>query len=279
MIYEPVFFQYKKAQPHSVAANKCNNSNQIHQAVSELYQIDLFQPLQQVQQQILKVISEQINIDAILWHSDMAQNKVNADSLFPQYGLSSKEVTPFDVKLDDSNIHHYFFTTFSIELSESIKKANSLYFTTLLQLIAEIYRQTLIHSYFQEWKELPFQQLYHAIEDVDLALENLPTTNESNEFLYEKWHEIEEDNQDILIRVKRLDNQLFIDKFVISQQMQKLTFKQKQICFFLKACCSNQQIAENLNISVKTVGNHLTAIYDKLNVSRSELFQLLNSSD
>lgn len=59
----------------------------------------------------------------------------------------------------------------------------------------------------------------------------------------------------------------------------RLTLKELQVCFYLKQTLSNQQIAEVMGVSRKTVENHLGNIYRKLGqISRSELFVLLNQS-
>ncbi|MBO1927581.1 helix-turn-helix transcriptional regulator [Thiomicrorhabdus sp. 6S2-11] len=59
----------------------------------------------------------------------------------------------------------------------------------------------------------------------------------------------------------------------------RLTLKELQVCFYLKQALSNQQIAEVMGVSRKTVENHLGNIYRKLGqISRSELFALLNQA-
>jgi len=63
----------------------------------------------------------------------------------------------------------------------------------------------------------------------------------------------------------------------LNQQTQGLTDKELQVCFFLQSSLSNQDIAEQMQISQKTVENHLGNIYRKLGkIGRSELFSLLN---
>lgn len=58
-----------------------------------------------------------------------------------------------------------------------------------------------------------------------------------------------------------------------------LTPKEKEVCFYLAKALSNAQIAEQMTLSRKTVENHLSKIYEKLNgCSRSELFVKLHKS-
>ncbi|WP_319381823.1 helix-turn-helix transcriptional regulator [Thiomicrorhabdus sp.] len=55
-----------------------------------------------------------------------------------------------------------------------------------------------------------------------------------------------------------------------------LTSKEKEVCFYLRQALANQGIADAMQISRKTVENHLANIYDKLGqISRADLFRLL----
>ena len=249
----------------------------LHYIINKLYHVDVHQPLVKVQQKILEIITGSICIESILWHSEIEKNAIDINLLLQEHGLQSLDVTPFDVKLDDSNIHHYIFAAFPVTCKESEVKARRAYLSSLLYLIAEIYRQTIINSYYQEWKKLPFTKYHQLVDQAELLASDNTILANSPKAIIEEWEEIKEANQSIIVRKQRVENQLFIDKFQIPKAINSLTFKQKQICFYLKACCSNQQIAELLRVSIKTVGNHLSAIYDKLGVSRSQLFQILNT--
>ena len=44
----------------------------------------------------------------------------------------------------------------------------------------------------------------------------------------------------------------------------KLTPKQTEVLYYLSQACSNQQIAEKMNISIATVKLHLSVLYQKL---------------
>ena len=56
-----------------------------------------------------------------------------------------------------------------------------------------------------------------------------------------------------------------------------LSKKELEVCFYLKQAISNQEMAEKMGISRKTVENHLSNIYRKCGeISRSELFALLH---
>ena len=270
---------YKSDCGNTLSCGVKNSNKDLHKVISSLYQIDVYQPLAKVQQQVLEMIAVELNIDAILWHAEMKSHIIDVDALLQQYEISDKNIESFDVRLDDSNVHHYLFIAFSDALSTSDVKHQVVYLSALLYLIAEIYRQTLIHSYYQEWKSLPFKKHRQLLGQTENSGDDISISAIDDESLSEAWKEREEANQHVLLRVKRIENQLFIDRFIIPRAIQSLTFKQKQICFFLKACCSNHQIAETLGVSIKTIGNHLTAIYEKLGISRSQLFQLLNTED
>ncbi|WP_341206821.1 helix-turn-helix transcriptional regulator [uncultured Psychrosphaera sp.] len=276
MIHVNVF--YKKEVTNSTAVTSQLPTAFNHKIVSYLYQIDVHQALLKVQQQVLEVIAAELNFDAILWHAAPKKQLIDEQSLLKDFNLGNKNISSFDVSLDDSNVHHYWFVSFPNSYLEADIQSHSEYFSTLLQLTAEIYRQTLIHSYYREWQHLPFEKQRQLMSPPDSEIQESKEPNTNQVTFYERWQETIEADRAVLVREKRIENQLFVDKFIMPNAIHKLTLKQKQICFFLKACCSNQQIAENLNISIKTVGNHLTAIYEKLEISRAELFQLLNTT-
>jgi len=55
------------------------------------------------------------------------------------------------------------------------------------------------------------------------------------------------------------------------QVLQSLTAREREVLALLAAGCTNAEIAEALGISVKTAGNHIGSIFDKLGVrSRTE---------
>lgn len=277
MINNSVLFQRAHVSELDTSIQQPNK--EIQQIVADLYQVDVYQPLIDVQKQVLQLVAVGIDIEVILWQTVKKNQSVDSRTVLQEHNLVGEKMTLFDISLDDSNIHHTFFVAFIPALSGPDISSNSQYFTTLLPLIAEVYRQTLIHSYYREWQSLPFKKHHQLVTQAESVIASLSLPIVDSEPLYETWKETMELNQSVLVRVKRVENQLFIDKFLMPNAIDKLTFKQKQICFFLKACCSNQQIAENLSISIKTVGNHLAAIYEKLAVSRAELFQLLNAVD
>lgn len=268
---------YKRVSDHEDCCEQTISNYNLHHIISKLYHIDIYQPLTKVQQKILEIITKPICVDSVLWHSTIDTKNLDINNFIQEHGLRSQDITSFDVRLDDSNIHHYIFCAFSDKCKESEIKAQRVYISNLLYLIAEIYRQTIINSYYQEWKKLPFTKHHQLVDQAELLASDNTILANSPKAIIEDWEEIKENNQSILVRKKRVENQLFIDKFLIPKAINSLTFKQKQICFYLKACCSNQQIAELLGVSIKTVGNHLSAIYDKLGVSRSQLFLILNT--
>jgi len=57
----------------------------------------------------------------------------------------------------------------------------------------------------------------------------------------------------------------------------QLTTKELQVCFYLKQAMSNQEIAEAMSLSYKTVENHFSNIYRKLTLkNRSQLLAFLS---
>lgn len=275
MLHANVFYKQEVTNTRVVTSQQSNAFD--HEIVSNLYQIDVHQALLNVQQRVLEVVAAELNIEAILWHAAPKKQFIDHQSLLENFNFGDNNISSFDVSLDDSNVHHYWFVTFPDQCLMEDTQQHSEYFSTLLPLIAEIYRQTLIHSYYREWQHLPFEKQRQLMSQTDSEDNDITQESAKEATFYETWQETVEANQAVLVRVKRIENQLFVDKFMMPTAINTLTFKQKQICFFLKACFSNQQIAENLNISIKTVGNHLTAIYEKLGVSRAELFQLINT--
>jgi NarL family two-component system response regulator LiaR len=56
---------------------------------------------------------------------------------------------------------------------------------------------------------------------------------------------------------------------------EKLTSRENEIAALVKQSFNNKQIADKLNISERTVGNHLVHIYEKMGItSRAELFDM-----
>lgn len=254
----------------------------IAKTLGQLYQVDVVQPLTQVKQQVLEVIAPVMGIDFIVWNSELDLDLLDQKSLLTKYGITRTDVALFDIKLHDSNVRHQFLVCFSIELSDVQVTSASKHLSTFLPLLAEIYRQTVIHSYYKKWKTWPFLQFQEELNTLEtnkkITDKFLDKTNLSDVYFEERWELNDNIKQRVLVRVERVENKLFVDKFILPEPIQSLTNKQKQICFYLKACYSNQEIADMLKISIKTVGNHLTAIYEKLNISRSQLFQLLNAA-
>lgn len=58
--------------------------------------------------------------------------------------------------------------------------------------------------------------------------------------------------------------------------MDSLTKREKEVALLVAEGLSNREIAEKLCIAVKTVENHLTSIYNKLEIkSRAQLMRLI----
>lgn len=113
----------------------------------------------------------------------------------------------------------------------------------------------LIHSILPEWQghSLPF-----SIE------------NDTPFFEYEG----------LLINVSKTLDTFYLEAVWIGENLNKLTLKEKHVCFALTNALSNQEIASLLGISRKTVENHLANIYAKMgNLSRAELFSQLNQEN
>ncbi|MEP1386121.1 MAG: LuxR C-terminal-related transcriptional regulator [Paraglaciecola sp.] len=246
--------------------------------IRQLYKVEVIQPLSQVKDDVLQIIAPFVNADFIVWHSQLSSEELNQQLLLTEHGIDRNDVKCFNVKLDDSNVQHQLFVRFLPMLSEISIEILTKIIPIFLPLVAEIYRQNVIHSYYQKWKTWPFEQSYSELKIVDSSIQ-LVKAFDIEKKKYISFEEVSEGDHQVLERRMQLENKVFIDRFMLPTEIQKLTSKQKQICFYLKACYSNQQIADTLGISIKTVGNHLSAIYEKLTVSRQQLFQLLNSSD
>lgn len=76
----------------------------------------------------------------------------------------------------------------------------------------------------------------------------------------------------ILLRLEGLLDVVFCQAMNLPPECSTLTNKELEVCFYLKQMMPNQKIADEMNISPKTVENHLANIYEKLGgLSRSEL--------
>jgi len=82
-----------------------------------------------------------------------------------------------------------------------------------------------------------------------------------------------------IVKVERVLDSLFYQCVAVEASLVTLTPKEYEVCFYLQQALSNRQIAQKMQVSLKTVENHLANIYEKHEkISRSELFALLHGS-
>lgn len=258
----------------------CAYEQALPDIIRQLYQIEIKQPIAQVKQSALETIARCFFVQTLIWHSQQEQVLFDIESFFTKRNLRLKETETFEIKLDDSNIHHRFFVIFEPQLTPLQIQTQAQQFQMLLPLLAEIYRQTIIHSFYLHWKEWPFIQKKQVFGQT--SKQDNPTLRHlypGQVVFQEKQIQNGREIKLVLIRYERIENQLFLDQFIQPKPIETLTDKQKQICFYLKACYTNAQIAEKLGISIKTVNNHLTAIYQQLGINRAQLFKILNTTD
>lgn len=80
-----------------------------------------------------------------------------------------------------------------------------------------------------------------------------------------------------IVKVERVLDSLFYQCVAVEASLVALTPKEYEVCFYLQQALSNRQIAQKMQVSLKTVENHLANIYEKHGkISRSELFALLH---
>ncbi|HHS99359.1 MAG TPA: LuxR family transcriptional regulator, partial [Thiomicrospira sp.] len=83
---------------------------------------------------------------------------------------------------------------------------------------------------------------------------------------------LKEQEISFFLRLEAVLDVVFCQAISLPIELEVLTNKELEVCFHLKQMLGNQQIAENMAISPKTVENHLANIYEKLDgVSRSGL--------
>lgn len=85
-------------------------------------------------------------------------------------------------------------------------------------------------------------------------------------------------DRQLICKIDQVFDFYHIEAMQLTDVFARLTNKEKQICFYLRKALSNAQIANLLNVSPKTVENHLTNIYTKLNIPSKQalLISLFN---
>jgi len=83
----------------------------------------------------------------------------------------------------------------------------------------------------------------------------------------------------LIVELQWHDELCQVDVTVMPNELQSLTAKELQVAYLISRLMSNKMIADSMTISVKTLENHLTKIYQKLMIkSRSELISFLHQA-
>lgn len=222
-----------------------------------------------------------------------AKNSANSneDSLSDSFSeclsLQSSQQVIECIECPDSNItHHFYFSP--KDMNAGFSSLDLEYLSLIIPNLTEALRLNILSIYQHQWITKPyanaicdssghlnyvddeFLQILHSI--------NLETTTSLPMKFINQTPFLQKKNA--LFKIERVLDLHFIRGFVFNEQFSGLSIKEKELCFYLKQAISNMQIAQIMQLSVKTIENHLANIYFKTNIrSRAHLVACLNKVD
>lgn len=200
--------------------------------------------------------------------------------------ISSNKI--FHKKIISCHGARHYFDIEQVCENDILSKNEQTELTMFLPHLAEAFRLHILSQFQKAWKcdgylgaiiessghEIYMERIFdEKIKQAELSKKELfkmrGFLSQKSFFLY----------KDLLFGIEKILDVYFIRMLVFNGVLSNLTLKEKQVCFYVNAAFSNTDISKALKISEKTVENHLSNIYQKINIdSRAKLVSSLYSA-
>lgn len=277
--------------------NQPNSVNKLGECIASLYHVSQGHHLDKFKQLCFNLIHQFIPLGQSYWiveHNTSnteffsfacKQNNTQHNTFFiekPDY--SGADRITQHIKINSCNIQHIFYLT-PKNTAHGFTAKNQVDLNYILTHLIEAYRLNTLSSFQKHWHKYPhgnaiFDQEGRVIELDDnfkhlALLPNIIYKQLSLESLVcQQQYFFVKNNQ--LFEVQKVVDTYFIRVCNFSGNFSALSNKEKEICFFLVQACSNKGIADALQVSAKTIENHLANIYLKTGIqSRAKLTSAL----
>ncbi|WP_051640613.1 helix-turn-helix transcriptional regulator [Thiomicrorhabdus sp. Milos-T2] len=233
------------------------------------------------------------NNEKLFFSPQPAKNTMNSNenSLSDRFSeclsLQSSQQVIECIECHDSNItHHFYFSPNNMKTGFSSLDLE--YLSLIIPNLIEALRLNILSIYQHQWITKPYANaicessgIFNHVDDEFLQILhdiNLKKTRSLPIEFITQTPFLQKKNA--LFKIEKVLDLYFIRGFVFKDQFSGLSIKEKEICFYLIQAISNNIIAQKMQLSIKTIENHLANIYLKTNIpTRARLIACLNKID
>lgn len=263
--------------------------SKLGECIASIYHVSQGNSLEQFKQLCFNLIHQFVPLGESYWiieHAALSNDVfcfacANENSQYALLPTKQSNYAGFDkiihhIKMNQCDIQHSFYLT-PENATHGFTPENQLDLGYILTHIVEAYRLNTLSIFQKSWHKYPqgnaiFDQEGGVIE-CDDNFKQLGLSPETILACHQQ-HFIVKDN--LLFEVQKIIDTYFIRVVNFSDDFLSLSNKEKEVCFFLIQSYSNKDMADRLQVSVKTIENHLASIYQKTNItSRSKLTSVL----